>query len=71
MTTGNKKTLVSYSTLFELDIFMQSCAEYEHVLRKKSNMAAAAKEHELMWQKTADDVNTQASTTKRNICFNC
>ncbi len=44
-------------SIFFLNVLLQVYGEYEHVFRKKSNTAAAAKERELAWEKIAARVN--------------
>ncbi len=57
MAAVDKKSSV-YLCLVVLEIRMHTYGEYEHVFRrKKSHMAAAAKERELAWGNIAAQVN--------------
>ena len=55
MTTENKRA--TYFTAMELEVLLQAYGEYEQVFRRKCNTAAAAKERETAWGKTAARVN--------------
>lgn len=57
MATASDKKRCAYFSPAELDVLMQAYAEFEHVFKKKSNTAAAAKERELAWVKIAARVN--------------
>ncbi|KAK0147477.1 Zinc finger BED domain-containing protein 1 [Merluccius polli] len=47
----------TYFTALELEVLMMAYADYEHIFRRKSNTAAAAKEREAAWEKIAALVN--------------
>ena len=55
METDRKRA--AFFTPIELEILMTAYGEYEHVLRKKCNTAAAAKERERAWESIAARVN--------------
>lgn len=57
MATAPDKKRSSYFSPAELDVLMQAYGEYEHIFKKKSNTAAAAKDRELAWEKIAARVN--------------
>ncbi|XP_059215854.1 uncharacterized protein LOC131993817 [Centropristis striata] len=63
--TTEKKQRSTYFTAVELEILMQSYGEYEHIFRRKSNTAAAAKERETAWEKIAARVNACNPTGER------
>ncbi len=52
-----KKKRSTYFSPAELDVLLQAYGEYEHIFRKKSNTATAAKEREFAWEKIAAPVN--------------
>lgn len=56
MATGKQKRS-SYVTPLELEVLLRAYGEYEHIFKKKSNTAAAAKERELAWERIAAQVN--------------
>ncbi|KAK0141462.1 hypothetical protein N1851_021438 [Merluccius polli] len=47
----------TYFNTLELEVLMLAYADYEHIFRRKSNTAAAAKEREAAWEKIAARVN--------------
>ena len=55
---GNrKKKSSSYFTTMELEVLVQAYSDYEHIFRRKSNTAVAAKERETARKKIAARVN--------------
>ncbi len=52
-----EKKRASFFSPIELEILMQAYGEREHIFRKKSNTAAAAKEREAAWEEIAARVN--------------
>lgn len=54
---GNGKAEVCFFTPIELEILMRAYGDFEHIFRKKSNTAAAAKERETAWENIAARVN--------------
>jgi len=50
---GIGKRRATFFTNLELEIFMWSYGEFQHVFRKKCNIAAAAKERETVWENIA------------------
>ncbi|XP_030289826.1 uncharacterized protein LOC115591728 isoform X2 [Sparus aurata] len=63
MTTEKKRS--SYFTQIELEVLMQAYVEYEHIFRRKSNTAAAAKERETAWEEIAARVNACSPTGEK------
>ncbi|XP_041653887.1 uncharacterized protein LOC121516593 [Cheilinus undulatus] len=61
MAAGDKKRS-SYFTMLELEILMKSYSEYEHIFRRKSNTAAAAREREAAWEDIAARINALKSS---------
>ncbi|XP_076744846.1 uncharacterized protein LOC143420543 [Maylandia zebra] len=57
METEGKKARATYFTALEAEILMAAYADSMHIMQKKSNTAAAAKEREHAWQNIADRVN--------------
>ncbi|KAI7803053.1 putative myb/SANT-like DNA-binding domain-containing protein 4-like [Triplophysa rosa] len=57
MATARDKKRSVYFSPVELEVLLQAYSEYEHIFRKKSNTAAAAKERESAWGKIASRVN--------------
>ncbi|KAK0152851.1 hypothetical protein N1851_005488 [Merluccius polli] len=51
MTTERKRS--TYFNALELEVLMLAYGKYEHIFRRKSNTAAAAKEREAAWEKIA------------------
>ncbi|KAK0140953.1 hypothetical protein N1851_022063 [Merluccius polli] len=63
MTTDRKRA--TYFTGLELEVLMMAYADYEHIFRRKSNTAAAAKEREAAWEKIAARVNAKKAEARK------
>ncbi|KAK0147273.1 hypothetical protein N1851_013314 [Merluccius polli] len=63
MTTDRKRS--TYFNTLELEVLMLAYADYEHIFRRKSNTAAAAKEREAAWEKIAARVNAKKAEARK------
>ncbi|KAK0156634.1 hypothetical protein N1851_000067 [Merluccius polli] len=63
MTTDRKRA--TYFTALELEVLMMAYADYEHIFRRKSNTAAAAKEREAAWEKIAASVTLKKAEARK------